>query len=207
MRRQHEQHVERMRREMRGDPDKEARELAEKLQRLDRKRARYLDLAAEEIMERDELRTKLSELEGQRKELEEALKIARNHHRTIKQAERAWTIGAYLLELVRIHFVCSGPEDRRRIYRALRLRADVDREGTISLSGIFNPDVHLPDLVQGSPLDPSEPLPDDVERHKVVVASKTLIRVLRYHPQVPGSMLGLLFRLQPQRFFGNVFVW
>ncbi len=160
-----------MRRERRGDPDKEARELAERLGMLDRKRGGYLDLAAEGIMGRDELRAKLAELEAQRKELEEALKMARNRHRTIEQAERAWKIGAQLLDLVRIHFVCAGPEDRRRIYQALRLRADVDREGTIRLSGIFDPDVYLPAVVQGPPLDPSKPLPDGVKRHKVVVAS------------------------------------
>ncbi len=39
LRRQHERHVERLRRRWRGDPDKESRELAEKLQKLERRRA------------------------------------------------------------------------------------------------------------------------------------------------------------------------
>jgi hypothetical protein len=46
--------------------------------------------------------------------------------------------------------MCACPEDRRKIYLALALRADVDREGTIRLSGNFDPDVCLP-AMQGPP--------------------------------------------------------
>ena len=47
----------------RGDPEREAKAWLERLATLDRKRGGYLDLAAEGIMGRDELRAKLAELE------------------------------------------------------------------------------------------------------------------------------------------------
>jgi hypothetical protein len=46
---------------LRGDPEREARAWLERLAALDRKRSGYLDLAAEGIIGRDELRAKLAE--------------------------------------------------------------------------------------------------------------------------------------------------
>jgi hypothetical protein len=132
--RQWEEYIERKRRQLRANPDAEARCLAER-----------------------------------RKELEGALRSARNRQQTIEELERKWKMGAQVLDLVRIHYVCTGPEDRRRIYQALRLQASVDEEGQVRRSGIFSPDVYLPTLVQGPPLDPSKSLPKVPEGTKVVV--------------------------------------
>jgi Recombinase zinc beta ribbon domain len=172
LRRQWEAEVERKRQELlRRDPDREARHLAEQLRRLEHRRSGYYDLAADGDMSREDLRLKLREVDMQRHELQKTLRDAQGRRRSIAEAKRQWKLNEGLLQLVRIHYVCAGPEDRRRIYRALRLRADVDRDGAIRLAGIFDPDVYLPTLVQGPPLDPSELLPAGVERHRVVVAS------------------------------------
>ena len=102
-------------------------------------------------MRRDELKVKLAELEGKRKELAAALRSARNRQQTIEDAERAWHIAGQMLELDRITFVTVSMEDRRRLYGALQLRADVDREGTVYLDGTFDPQIRLLDLLQDPP--------------------------------------------------------
>jgi hypothetical protein len=164
--------VERKRQELlRGDPDRESLHLAEQLRRVERRRSGYYDLAADGDMSREDLRVKLAEVDRQRHELQKTLRDAQDRRRSIAEAKRQWRLNEGLIQLVCIHYECAGPEDRRRIYHALRLRADVDRDGAIRLAGIFDPDVYLPTLVQGPPLDPSEPLPTGVERHRVVVAS------------------------------------
>lgn len=67
-----------------------------------------------------------------------------------------------------ISYGCASDEDRRRLYTAMQIRAEVDRDGTVRLSGIFDPEVELLDVLRDSP-DPSQPLPRGVERHKVFV--------------------------------------
>lgn len=169
-RRQHEQHVERVRREMCGDPDREARELAEQLEKLlGRRRSAYIDLAADETISREDLRDKLAELEARRKDLEEALRSARNRHRSIEEARRAWSIAAQILDLDRITYMTASPEDRRRLYQALGLRADVERDGAVVLSGVFNPGIRLLDVLRDGP-DVTTPWPRVGGRHEVFVA-------------------------------------
>jgi hypothetical protein len=46
---------------LRGDPEREARAWLEKLAEADRRRDGYIDLAAEGILERDELRARLAQ--------------------------------------------------------------------------------------------------------------------------------------------------
>jgi hypothetical protein len=65
----------------------------------------------------------------------------------------------------------ASPSERRRLYQALQLRATVDRDGTIRLSGIFDPDVYLPGVMEGWPRDPSEPVPEAPEETRVLVAA------------------------------------
>ncbi len=48
---------------MRGDPDQQAKVGADKIAEVDRKRARFRDMAAEGLITFAELRTKLAELD------------------------------------------------------------------------------------------------------------------------------------------------
>ena len=67
-----------------------------------------------------------------------------------------------------IHVSTQAPQDRRRLYGALQLRVVVDKEGKIRLSGIFDPDVYLPGVLE-DPLDWLSPRPDVPEETKVFV--------------------------------------
>ncbi len=61
------------------------------------------------------------------------------------------------------------PKGRRKFYAALRLRADVKRDGTVVLTGIFPEEISLPDLLADH-LDRPRALPEPDGRHNVVVA-------------------------------------
>ena len=61
-----EEMIERERRGLRGDPDREARAWAEKLAEVDRKHSRFQDMAAEGLISFDELKAKLAALEETR---------------------------------------------------------------------------------------------------------------------------------------------
>jgi hypothetical protein len=79
------------------------------------------------------------------------------------------------LQLDSIDLSMASPEDRRRIYQALRLEVTVDEERTIRLSGVFSPDVYLPNVLKGPP-DISSPRPQVPEGSRVVVTSDSTPR-------------------------------
>jgi hypothetical protein len=174
LKRQYREHIDREREQLlRGDTGRETRRLADELRRLEHRRANYYDIAADGDMSREMLRAKVAETDRQIEALQATLREAEDRHRSIEKLERLRDTNLSLLEAFPPSFMCACPEDRRRIYQALALRADVDREGRIRLNGIFDPDVYLPAVMQGSPdtLTPRLHSFDARERHKVVLAS------------------------------------
>lgn len=167
--RQYEEHIERERGGTRGDPEREARDLAGKLQKLEGRRSGYLDLAADGDMSRGELRGKLGDLEEQRRGLEKALREAEGRKEALAEDRINYAhLDSLLLQLNRIDLACATPEDRRRLYEAMRLLATVDRDGTIRLTGIFDPDIYLPDVLRDPP-DPLAPYQETPEKTTVTV--------------------------------------
>ena len=63
---------------MRGDSDGEVRSLLKRLEKLNRRRSAYLDLAADGDMSREELRAKLVEVDEQREGARKVLREARD---------------------------------------------------------------------------------------------------------------------------------
>ena len=145
----------------------------------------YLDLAADGLMDREELRGKLAELDLQRGELEEALRAARNRQQSIEELEQAWLAASAFLGLHGPTYAAAGPEDRRRIYQALRLQATTEKDGTVILTGIFDPAIRLIDLVTGPPPDLSAPLPKPPVGTRVVVASENTSPPASHPPRPP----------------------
>lgn len=167
--RKYDEWVEHERRKMRRDPDREARDLAARLQRLERRKGGYLDLAADGDMSREELRAKLADLDEERKEFEKALKQVQARKDSLRDARRRQAAVRYLVgRLGDVYLMCASFEDRRRLYQALGLRADVDKDGTIRLSGFFERD--LRDVMQDQP-DTLSPPPKPLEGSKVVAAT------------------------------------
>ncbi len=158
--RQYKTHLRRKREQMRENPEKEVHDLAGRLQKLDQKEGYLLDVAADTSMPKESLRTKLAELEEQRKELRKALREAEARQHALRQPRKNLAdLHFVLLQMDRMKLNQASPEDRRRLYEALRLQAIVDREGKIRLNGIFDPDVYLPGVLRDPPADPRKPRP------------------------------------------------
>ena len=172
--RQHERYVERKRAEMRDDPNRKVRGLTEKLRKLERRRSGYLDLAADGDMTREELRAKLGGVEEKRGEIEQALRLARERQQRIVHLDlKARTTVQLIEHFAYITYLVATPGDRRRLYLALQLRATVEKDGTIRLSGIFDPDVYLLDVMQDGPADLTQPVPEQLKGARVVPTSYT----------------------------------
>jgi site-specific DNA recombinase len=177
LRRQWQDHIDRQLQQLRGDPNKEARRLAERLQKLERRRSGYLDQEADGLMSREESRKKLAEVDRQREQLRQALQETQDRQRTIKRLEFERDHNLDLVESLQgMTYVTASPEDRHRIYKALRLRVEVDKEGQVRLSDIFDPDVHLHFVMKDPPVDPSKALPKIPEGSRVEVVTRTSAR-------------------------------
>ena len=121
---------------MRGDPEREAKAWLERLAALGRKRGGYLDLAAEGIMDRVELRAKLARLQVDRETAEREIAAIEGRREWLEQMEHnrdavmehyAGTVPDSLDDL--------SPEERHRIYRMLRLEVLAYPDKSLEVSG------------------------------------------------------------------------
>jgi hypothetical protein len=107
---------------LRGDPDQEVKLWADKLAEVERKRGRYQDMAASELITFDELRARLLELDETRKTAERELEIIRNHKECLAELEADRdALLASLMDIAPMALESLTPEERRRFYRLLGL--------------------------------------------------------------------------------------
>jgi DNA repair exonuclease SbcCD ATPase subunit len=119
-------------------PDRETKQWHRKLAEADRKRSGYLDLAAERIMDRDELMEKLSALEEVRKTAEQKLEVLRSRQERLKGLERDKNALLETYAQMAPQALDSlTPEERHRVYGMLGLRATITMDGTLEVSGTF----------------------------------------------------------------------
>lgn len=130
--------IEQERKEMRGDPDREANTWLDKLSEMDQERRGYQRLAAKGHMTDEELDQALAELEEMRKTAERELETLRGRRERIEGMERARDAllddYAHLAPEV---LDALTPEERRQVYGMLRLRAVVRMDGTLEVGGTF----------------------------------------------------------------------
>ena len=128
--------IEEQRGTLRGDPEREAKAWLERLAALGRKRGGYLDLAAEGIMDRVELRAKLARLQVDRETAEREIAAIEGRREWLEQMEHnrdavmehyAGTVPDSLDDL--------SPEERHRIYRMLRLEVLAYPDKSLEVSG------------------------------------------------------------------------
>jgi hypothetical protein len=94
-----------------------------KLAEVERKRSGYLDLAAEGLMDRDELRTKLAALEETRETAQRELAALRGRTERLQEFEQdAEAILEVYTKLASDALDVLTPEKRQRFYRVLGLR-------------------------------------------------------------------------------------
>jgi septal ring factor EnvC (AmiA/AmiB activator) len=118
------------------DPQREAKACAEKLADTDRRRARFQDMAAEGLINFEELRTKLIALEETRDGIQRELMALEARKEQLEDPERdrdalmkryAGMVPETLDALV--------PEDRHRIYKLLKLSVNLSTEVELEVSG------------------------------------------------------------------------
>ena len=127
------------RRDIRGEPQREAKVWLGKLAEVGRKRSGFQDMAAEGLISLDELRIKLVGLEETRKTAQRELDLLASRQERCEALERdkeailesyTWMAPEALDALT--------PAERHQFYRMLRLRVIVEPDGATQISGAFN---------------------------------------------------------------------
>ena len=130
--------IELERRSMRGNPDREQETWLDKLTEVDRQRARYQEMAADDLITFDELRARLTELDDTRSIAERELEAFRARRERIADLET--DRDALLDSLVNVApdaLASLAPEDRHHVYKTLKLRVVAYQDDSLELSGTF----------------------------------------------------------------------
>jgi chromosome segregation ATPase len=135
-----EEMITRERKGLRGDPDQEAKVWANKLVEVDRKRARFQDMAAEGLIEFDELRARLASLEETRETARRELAALEGRRQRLAELEhdRDVLIESYA-GMVPEALTALSPEERHHVYKLLRLTVDLSADDTLEVSGALDP--------------------------------------------------------------------
>jgi chromosome segregation ATPase len=119
-----------------GDPATEKSRWLEELSEAGRKRARYQDMAAEGLIDFEELRARLATLEDKRKTAEQELRALQRHAEHLTQLERDRDS---LLEnyagLMAEAIDALGSQERYRVYRMIGMETHLAIDGSFELSG------------------------------------------------------------------------
>jgi site-specific DNA recombinase len=124
--------IEEQRKAARDNPEQEVRMWLHKLEVVHLKRRRAQDLAIQGLLDSDELRAKLAELQETRETAERELEVLKDRRKQIEQLEHNRdavletyaTMAPDLLSTLR-------PEKRNQVYRVLRLRVSAKMDGLL----------------------------------------------------------------------------
>ena len=120
---------------MRGDPGSEAKLWADQLAEVGRKRARYQEMAASDLITLDELRSRLVELAETRAMAEREINNLRNRHEYVRELERDRDALLSKLEEVAPYALDAlAPEERHQVYKMLRLKVVANLGGSFEVS-------------------------------------------------------------------------
>jgi hypothetical protein len=123
---------------MRGDPDEAANIWLDKIADVDRQRARAQDLAVEGLLSPDELRAKLAALEGTRESAKRELEALKSRKEEVEELQRDRDA---LLEsyagMVPEGLEEFGPEERRWVYKLIRLNVFADAGGNLTATWMY----------------------------------------------------------------------
>jgi glutamate synthase domain-containing protein 3 len=110
----------------------------DKLTEVDRKRARYQEMAADDLITFDELRARLAELDDTRTIAKRELRALQSHRERVVELES--DRDALLDSLVNVApdaLASLAANERHHVYRTLRLRVVAHQDGSLELSGMF----------------------------------------------------------------------
>jgi Recombinase zinc beta ribbon domain len=124
---------------MRADPDREAQAWLGKLNETDRKRSHYQEMAAEGLIDFDELRAKLVALDETREPAQRELETLKVRRRKLVSlvSDRNALLKRYAI-LVPEALEALNAEERHQLYKMLRLRVTTRNDGTLEMSGVLS---------------------------------------------------------------------
>jgi site-specific DNA recombinase len=136
-----EEMIERERQAMLGDPVKEASLLKKRLAKIAERRGRYQEMAAQGLIDFEELRERLAHLEEERIDTQAAYEAIQSRKERLERLERG---RRDLLE----HYATLVPEElqrlpheeRHKVYRIVRLVVKLPSEGDLEMSGDLLPE-------------------------------------------------------------------
>jgi site-specific DNA recombinase len=130
--------IEEKRQAMHGDPSEAANIWLDKIADVDRQRARAQDLAVEGLLSSDELRAKLAALEGTRETAKRELEALKSRKEEVEELERDRDalLESYAV-MVPEGLEIFGPEERRWVYKLLRLNVFADADGSLTAMWMF----------------------------------------------------------------------
>jgi Recombinase zinc beta ribbon domain len=140
--RQIEERIERERETVR-DPEAEAAVWVKKLEGVAKKRARFQDQQAAELLTLSELGEMLHYLGEEREAAQRELEVARDRQARVEELERDRTIVLALyagFASASADLTVFPPEERRRIHASLGLKATVYKDGRVEITGTFGDD-------------------------------------------------------------------
>jgi site-specific DNA recombinase len=136
---------------MHGDPEREQKTWLDKLAEVDCRRARYQEMAAEDLITFDELRARLAEIDGTRRVAEGELEALRNREERITEleADRDALLGS-LAEIAPTALASLAPEECHQVYKMLKLRVIAYLNEALEGSGAFVDGLAMCALERGS---------------------------------------------------------
>jgi hypothetical protein len=120
----------------RGNPEAEAAVWLDRLADVERKRSSFQDMAAEGLINFDELRTKLAALEETGQTAWRELAVLKGRTERLRALERDQeALLQNHAEMMPEALGALEPEERHRVYNMLRLRTVAFPDGTLEVSG------------------------------------------------------------------------
>ena len=119
-----------------GDPAADTERWLEEISRVGRKRTRYQEMAAEGLIQFEELRTRLSALEDARGVAEQELRVLRHRteHQELSERDKDTLLSSYAGSVPE-DIDALDPEERHRVYRMIRMEAYLAPDGSFELGG------------------------------------------------------------------------
>jgi hypothetical protein len=131
----------------RGDPELEAKVWLEKLTDAERKRSSFQDMAAEGLINFDELRTKLATLQETCETARRELAALEDRRNRLKDLENdAATLLETYASMVPEALGNLEAEERNHVYKMLRLKVSAYHGGTLEVNGTLGGGLRVSDV-------------------------------------------------------------